>query len=94
MSAPHPIKQAAILARQGFRIMPTIDREPIEEGFGKENPDFTLGKEWFGENDTEVAILCGPCPAVAPDHLLVVDVDGDPSDHPVMQTFLGAYNVR
>jgi predicted P-loop ATPase len=86
--APHPIKQAAALIKQGFRVMPTVDKEPTVGGFGAESPTFTCGPEWFGEEGTEVAILCGACPALAPDMLLAIDVDGDPSAHPEMSSFL------
>jgi virulence-associated protein E len=84
----NPVQQARALRAQGFRVVPTIDKVASTEGFGAEDPDFTRGPEWFGEPGTQVGILCGPCPALAPDHLLCVDIDGDPEDNPEMITFL------
>lgn len=72
----NPVQQATLLARQGFRLVPTNGKVATAEGFGAENPAFTCGPEWFGQPGTRVGVLCGPCPAIAPDWLLCVDIDG------------------
>lgn len=89
------MQQARALSAQGFRIMPVgADKVPLVEGFGEEDPEFTCGLEWFGDPDTQVAILCGPCPAAPPGMWLVcVDVDGDPDAMSSMRDWLDALPV-
>lgn len=92
-----PLEQAALLTKQGFRILPVINNEPREgtSGFGLATPDYTVPPviEWWNMPGTEVGILCGPCPALGPggdsgDQLLCIDVDGDPATHPALAAFL------
>ncbi len=84
----HPTKQAAELGRLGFRVLPTHNKIPSVEGFGAENPEATWGPEWFGDAGAGVAVLTGPCPALAPDHLLVLDLDGPAFEDPTIDELL------
>ncbi|HEU4583644.1 MAG TPA: phage/plasmid primase, P4 family [Polyangiaceae bacterium] len=71
---PGPFEYAAA----GFRILPINSdgtKRPLASGFGKDNPDAWCPPEQFEPGDF-CAILTGPCPALAPDALLVLDVDG------------------
>lgn len=71
---PGPFEYAAA----GFRILPINSdgtKRPLASGFGKDNPDAWCPPEQFEPGDL-CAILTGPCPALAPDALLVLDVDG------------------
>ncbi len=83
------IQDAKQLLAQGLRLLATDGKTPITDGFGADAPDFTCGPEWFGESDTGIAILCGPCPALGPDLLLCVDGDGEGwRDVPEIRSFL------
>lgn len=84
----NPVQQARALIAQGFRVVPTDGKAATVEGFKKENTDFTCGPEHFGEPKTRVGVLCGPCPAVAPDRLICIDLDGHFEDSEVICAFL------
>jgi predicted P-loop ATPase len=73
------VRHACALREQGFRLLAILPgtKEPATDGFGADNVEFTCGPEWFGQPGMMLAILCGPCPAVAPDWLLCLDIDGD-----------------
>lgn len=88
----HTIKQAAELAAQGFRIVPTNGhKSPLVGGFGADNPTFTLEPQWFGEPGSKVGILCGACPALGPEFLLLcLDLDGNVAGCPVLCEFLSS----
>ena len=86
-------ERARTLLSQGFRLLPLLQSDagwvPATDGFGADVPEASFGLEWFGDPDTEIAILLGPNASLALDEqLIAIDVDGDPATHPEMQAFL------
>lgn len=68
----------ADLEKLGFRLIPTINKDPPFgiSGFGAEFPTYTVRATAFGPGHVP-AILGGACPGLAPDWLLILDRDGD-----------------
>lgn len=69
--------EASRLVAAGYRVWPVRDKHPTRAGFArKDGPDVCASAYEFEHAD--VAVLCGPCPAVGEGrHLVLVDLDGD-----------------
>ena len=68
------------IAAAGFRVLPIAgdgSKKPLVDGFGKENPEFTVAPDSFQTGDL-IGFLTGPCPAFDNgDWLAVLDLDGE-----------------
>lgn len=85
------VQQALLLEKQGFRIMPMKGKaQPLVEGFGADDPDFTCDPSEFAPPATHIGLLCGPCPALGEDWLLCVDFDGEFGEVPELMAFWNA----